>query len=95
MFSMLIGFAVAVLLATFLVRTSRRVVRTRLRYVDAVQRGVTPWMAGGAVFLLGWVLSPLLPFFGIGTALTAGLAVGTGVAAGARDIREGSSLLYR
>lgn len=95
MFSMLIGFAVAVLLATFLVRTSRRFVRTRLRYVDAVQRGIAPWMAGAAVFLLGWLLAPLLPFFGVGTALTAGLAVGTGVAAGARDIREGSGLLYR
>lgn len=95
MFSMLIGFAVAVLLATFLVRTSRRFVRTRLRYVDGVQRTLAPWMAGGAVFLLGWMLAPLLPFFGVGTALTAGLAVGTGVAAGARDIREGSGLLFR
>ena len=95
MFSMLIGFAVAMLLATFLLQSSRRFVRTRLRYVDVVQRGIVPWMAGGVVFLLASVLSPLLPFFGLGTALTAGVAVGTGVAAGVRDIRSGSGMLYR
>lgn len=94
MFSTLIAFVVAMLLATFLVRTSRRFVRTRLRYVDVAQRAMAPWLSGGVVFLLAWVLSPLIPFFGIGTALTAGLAVGTGVAAGARDIRNGSNLLY-
>jgi hypothetical protein len=71
--------------------TTRRFVRNRLRYVDAVQKGLAPWAAGGAAFLIGAVLVPLLPVVGIGTALTAGLAVGTGVAAGARDIKRGSS----
>jgi hypothetical protein len=70
--------------------STRRFVRTRLRYVDAVQRALVPWMAGGAAFLLASVLTPLLPLVGVGTALTVGLAVGTGVAAGVRDIRRGT-----
>jgi len=87
----LISFAIASILAIVLHGTTRRFVRNRLRYVDAVQKGLAPWAAGGAAFLIGAVLVPLLPVVGIGTALTAGLAVGTGVAAGARDIKRGSS----
>jgi len=33
----------------------------------------------------------LLPVVGVGTALTAAFAVGSGVAAGARDIRQGTA----
>ncbi|WP_396220938.1 hypothetical protein [Gemmatimonas sp.] len=87
----LMSFAIASILAIVLHGTTRRFVRNRLRYVDAVQKGLAPWAAGGAAFLIGAVLVPLLPVVGIGTALTAGLAVGTGVAAGARDIKRGSS----
>lgn len=94
MFSMLafvISFGVATVAAIILHGTSRRFVRNRLRYVEAVQKGITPWAAGGAVFVVGALLAPLLPFVGIGTALTAGLAVGSGVAAGVRDIRTGTT----
>lgn len=90
MFSFLLSFAIATVLAIVLHGSARRFVRSRLRYVDAVQKAVAPWLAGGAVFCVGAVLAGL-PFIGIGTALTAGLAVGTGVAAGARDIRQGTS----
>ena len=68
-----------------------RFVRNRLRYVDTVQKSIAPWAAGGAAFLIGAVLAPFLPLVGLGTALTAGLAVGSGVAAGARDIKQGTS----
>jgi hypothetical protein len=87
----LISFAIASIVAIVLHGTTRRFVRNRLRYVDAVQKGLAPWAAGGAAFLIGAVLVPFLPVVGIGTALTAGMAVGTGVAAGARDIKRGSS----
>ncbi len=84
--SLLIAAAVAIVAHG----SSRRFVRTRLRYVDAIQRGVVPWMAGGVAFLLGSLIVPLLPVVGLGTAITLGLAVGTGVAAGVRDIRRGT-----
>jgi len=87
----LISFVIAGILAVVLHGTTRRFVRNRLRYVDSVQTGIAPWAAGGAAFLLGAVLVPFVPLIGIGTALTAGLAVGSGVAAGARDIRQGAS----
>ncbi len=87
----LMSFAIATVLAVVLHGTTRRFVRNRLRYVDAVHRGLAPWAAGGAVFLLGSVLVPFLPLVGLGTALTAGVAVGSGVAAGARDIKRGTA----
>jgi hypothetical protein len=43
------------------------------------------------VFLVGSAAAGLLPLVGVGTALTAALAVGAGVAAGARDIRQGTA----
>ena len=89
-FGFLISFAIAAVAAIVLHGTSRRFVRNRLRYVDAVQKGIAPWIAGGVAFVAGAALAPLLPFVGIGTAITAAFAVGSGVAAGARDIRNGS-----
>jgi hypothetical protein len=94
MIGMLLSFAIATVLAIVLHGSARRFVRNRLRYVDAVQRALTPWAAGGATFLVGALLAPLLPLVGLGTALTAGLAVGSGVAAGARDIRQGTSVVF-
>jgi hypothetical protein len=91
LFGLLISFAVATAAWVVLHGASRRFVRNRLRYVDAVQKGIAPWVAGAAAFVAGAVIVPFLPIVGIGTALTAGLAVGTGVAAGARDIRSGTS----
>lgn len=88
---LLLSFAIACILAIVLHGTTRRFVRNRLRYVDTVQKSIAPWAAGGAAFLIGAVLVPFLPLVGLGTALTAGLAVGSGVAAGARDIKQGTS----
>ena len=87
--SFLIGLAIA--FVTF--RLSRRFVRERLRYVDAAQQPYAPWLAGAGAFLVGWILVALLPVIGIGTALTFAFAVGSGVAAGAHDIRTGHGLL--
>lgn len=91
MIALLLSFAIASIVAIVLHSTTRSFVRNRLRYVDAVQKSLAPWLAGGAAFLVGGVLVPFLPLVGLGTALTAAFAVGSGVAAGARDIRQGTS----
>lgn len=91
MISLLLSFAIATVLAIVLHGSTRRFVRNRLRYVDAVQKSIAPWAAGGAAFLAGSAVVGLLPIVGVGTALTAAFAVGSGVAAGARDIRQGTS----
>jgi len=88
--AVLVSLAIAAAAGIILHGTARRFVRNRLRYVDAVQKGIAPWIAGGAAFLAGAIVVPFLPFVGIGTAVTAALAVGSGVAAGARDIRNGT-----
>lgn len=87
----IISFIISLIIAIVLHSSTRRFVRNRLRYVDAVQRTIAPWAAGGAVFLVSLLLVPILPLVGIGTAITAALAVGSGVAAGARDIRQGTT----
>ena len=87
----IISFILSLIIAIVLHSSTRRFVRNRLRYVDAVQRAIAPWAAGGAVFLVSLLLVPILPLVGIGTAITAALAVGSGVAAGARDIRQGTT----
>lgn len=71
--------------------TTRNYVRSRLRYVDAIQKPAAPVIAG----LIGAVLAApvvwLLPLVGTGTALLFGVSVGVGVASGAKDIRQGSA----
>ncbi|MDF1503108.1 hypothetical protein [Roseisolibacter sp. H3M3-2] len=72
---------------------ARRFVRERLRFVDAAQRASTPWLAGGGAWVLGSLVALLLPFVGPIAALSFGVSVGLGVAAGARDIRRGGNYL--
>lgn len=72
---------------------ARQFVRRRLRYVDAVQKPSTPIVAGiGAGVVIGALAAlpviTLIPFFGFPTGIIAGLAVGAGVAHGARDVRS-------
>ncbi|MBX6362301.1 MAG: hypothetical protein IRZ00_00405 [Gemmatimonadetes bacterium] len=67
---------------------ARDFVRRRLRFVDAVQRARAPWIAGAGAVLAAAPVVWLLPFFGAGTAIVFGVGVGSGVAAGARDIRR-------
>lgn len=70
---------------------SRHFVRTRLRYVDAAQRRITPILAGVAAALIAAPVAWFLPAVGAGAALLFGVAVGTGVAHGARDVRRGTA----
>jgi len=66
---------------------SRSFVRNRLRFVDAVQRGGVPVVAGVAAFAVALPLTGLIPLIGAGTALLFGAGVGFGVAHGRSDIR--------
>ncbi len=84
-----------VLLATFFAAVaayaaSRRFVRERLRFVNAVQRRSAPVVAGAGALAVAALLVLFLPLVGIGTAISLGAAVGMGVAAGAKDIRRGA-----
>lgn len=92
MFVML-TFLIALAIAIFGHRAARRFVRDKLRFVDAAQKASAPWLAGGGALLLGVLVSILLPGSWTFAAVTFGLAVGTGVAAGARDVRQGKHLL--
>jgi predicted lysophospholipase L1 biosynthesis ABC-type transport system permease subunit len=91
MLTLIFSIIISLVLAIVLHGSTRRFVRNRLRYVDAVQKALAPWAAGGATLLVSMLLVPILPLVGLGTAITAALAVGSGVAAGARDIRQGTT----
>lgn len=67
---------------------SRSFVRTKLRFVDAVQKASAPVIAGVGAAVVAAPVVAILPVVGAGTAILFGLGVGTGVAAGARDIRR-------
>ena len=67
---------------------SRIFVRNKLRFVDAVQSVAAPLIAGVGAAIVAAPVVALLPLVGAGTAILFGLGVGTGVAAGARDIRR-------
>jgi hypothetical protein len=84
-------FLVATLVAVLAAYAgSRRFVRERLRFVNAVQRRSAPLVAGAGALAAAALLAFVLPFVGIGTAVSIGAAVAMGVAAGAKDIRRGS-----
>lgn len=67
---------------------SRIFVRKRLAYVDVVQRGSAPVIAGVAATVVAIPVVALVPLIGAGTAVLFGLGVAAGVSAGARDIRK-------
>jgi hypothetical protein len=67
---------------------ARAFVMEKLRYVDAAQSGFAPILAGGGAFVVGGLLTGLLPIVGMGTALAFGVSVGLGVASGQRDVRR-------
>lgn len=66
---------------------TRRFVRERLRYVDAVQKKRAAVLAGGVAAIVAVPVVALLPVVGAGTALLFGGGVGFGVYKGARDAR--------
>lgn len=84
----LIAVLIAVLAAVAGYAKSREFVRERLQFVDAVQRPIAPWIAGGAAALAVSPVAWILPYVGGGAALLFGAAVGYGVARGRRDIRQ-------
>ncbi|MFN8581573.1 MAG: hypothetical protein U0163_11435 [Gemmatimonadaceae bacterium] len=88
MFSLLLGFAVSAVVAYIGYSQARRFVASRLRYVDAINNPVIPIVAGGAAALVAIPIAGLLPIVTTATALTFGLSVGVGVAAGRNDIRR-------
>jgi len=71
--------------------TTRNYVRSRLRYVEAVQKPVAPVIAGVVGALLAAPVVAILPFVGTGTAIAFGVSVAVGVATGAKDIRQGNA----
>jgi hypothetical protein len=89
----MISLLIALAVAFFGFSAARRFVRDKLRFVDAAQRSITPWAAAGGALVVGLIIAAMLPFVTTATALTFALAIGTGVAAGARDIRTGRHLL--
>jgi hypothetical protein len=92
MITLLISFAIAFVAAGIGYREARSFVRRKLRFVDAVQSPLAPIIAGvGAALLTGiFAIMPLVGLFvGAGTALSVGAAVGMGVAAGAKDAKNG------
>ncbi len=84
----LIGFAITLVVVLLGFSQSRRFVHTRLRFVDAVQTAKAPIIAGVVAGVIALPIVSIVPLVGVGTAILFGLAVGAGVAAGARDIRK-------
>jgi hypothetical protein len=85
MFTLIAAFA-AVAATAFGYIQSRSFVRRRLAYVDAVQNGVAPILAGAAAFMVALPVVGFLPIVGAGTALLFGAGVGAGVSSGVKDI---------
>lgn len=83
----LLSLLASTVLAILAYTQARNFVTRRLRYVDAVQSALAPFIAGAAVAVICLPIVAFLPLVGIGTAITLGLAVGAGVAAGAREVK--------
>jgi hypothetical protein len=69
---------------------SRRFVRRRMRFVDAVQKPSAAMIAGTAAAAVALPVVALLPIVGAGTAVAFGVGIGAGVAHGARDVKQGT-----
>ena len=68
--------------------TTKRFVRTRLRFVDGVHRRGVPTVAGIAAGVAGGLVAAILPFVTTMTAVLFGIGIGTGVAAGRKDLKR-------
>lgn len=64
---------------------TRRFVRDRLRFVDAVRRPEAPFVAGVVAAAVAVPVVALLPIVGAGTAVATGVGVAAGVVTGRRD----------
>ncbi len=68
---------------------TRRFVREKLRFVEAVQQPVAPVVAGVATGVAAGVLVFVLPFVGgLTIPVLAGLGIGAGVSHGAKDSKR-------
>lgn len=65
----------------------KRFVRERLRFVDGVRKPGIPLMAGVAASVVALPLT-LFPVVNVLTAFLFGIGVGTGVAAGRRELKQ-------
>lgn len=84
----LIGFVAAAVAAYFGFTLARNYTTSRLKYVDAVQKPGTPWIAGAIAFVIALPVAWLLPFVWTGiTAALFGASVGLGVSSGAKGAR--------
>jgi hypothetical protein len=81
------SFLASAVLAVVGFAQARAFVTRRLRYVDAVHSRLAPIVAGVGAALLALPLVAIIPFLGLGTALSFGISVGAGVLAGSRDVR--------
>ena len=90
----LIGIGISIAVSVIAYVQTRDLVRRRLRYVDKVQTPIAPWIAGLGVAVIALPIAAFLPLVGVGTAIVLGASVGTAVAHGVRDIRNGGSELY-
>lgn len=84
----IISMAIALVVAAVGYFQAKAFVRSKLRFVDAVQHFAAPLLAGIAAMLIATPVVWLLPLVGKGTAILFGLGVGAGVSSGARDIRK-------
>jgi hypothetical protein len=84
----LIGLAVTVVVSGYGYFQSRQFVRSKLRFVEAIQKPSTPVIAGVAAAAVATPVVWLLPIVGATTAVFFGAGVGVGVHHGAKDARK-------
>ena len=73
---------------------ARGFVHHRLRFVDAVQSPLAPFVAGALAALAAWPLA-LLPMVTLGTTLVFGVGTALGTLSGARLVRRDERGLRR
>jgi hypothetical protein len=83
----LLALAATIVAAAFGFIATRKYVRDRLKFVDAVHTLKAPLIAGLVAWAIAMPLTWIIPLVGTGTAILFGLSVAFGVRAGARDIR--------
>lgn len=67
---------------------ARQFTMNKLRYVDAIHKGIAPVLAGLGAALIALPVAWIVPFITGFTVLLFGGGVALGVAAGARDVRR-------
>ena len=78
------GLAMTVAVTALGFWQARRFTVNRLQYVDAVQNGLAPVLAGVGAAIVAIPVVMIVPLVGMGTALLFGLSVALGVSSGAK-----------